>query len=183
MKYEIRLVGSGGQGIITAAVVLAEAAANVGLNVAQTQVYGPEARGSLCRSELIICDSKILFPKVERPDITVLLTQEACNKYSSSGSDKCSILTDSSLTVQTTAERIISIPIFTAAEKLFNRVNCVNMLTLGVLNHIWHIVPDEELIRAIKKYIPSTSWEDGILAYKTGIDLAANSEYVNRHLL
>ncbi len=63
MRHEIKFVGSGGQGIITAAIVLAEAAANCGLNATQTQAYGPEARGSLCSSETIISSGAILFPK------------------------------------------------------------------------------------------------------------------------
>ncbi|MEI3085917.1 MAG: 2-oxoacid:acceptor oxidoreductase family protein [Oscillospiraceae bacterium] len=81
MRHEIKFVGSGGQGIITAAIVLAEAAANCGLNATQTQAYGPEARGSLCSSETIISSGAILFPKSSIRNIRALLTQEACDIY------------------------------------------------------------------------------------------------------
>ena len=64
--------GSGGQGVITAAIILAEAAVlHEGLNAVQAQSYGPEARGGATRSDIIISDSEILFPKVTQPNILV----------------------------------------------------------------------------------------------------------------
>lgn len=75
--------GSGGQGVITAAVILAEAAIfGEGLNAVQTQVYGPEARGGSARSDVIVADREIWFPKVLEPNVLVCLSQMAYNKYS-----------------------------------------------------------------------------------------------------
>ena len=66
-KVEIRLSGSGGQGLILAGLILAEAAAIYeGMNAVQTQSYGPEARGGASRSEVIISTDEILFPKTKR---------------------------------------------------------------------------------------------------------------------
>ncbi len=63
MKQEIRFAGYGGQGVILAAVILAEAA---GLyenkEVAQTQSYGPEARGGAARADVVISDNAITYP-------------------------------------------------------------------------------------------------------------------------
>lgn len=172
MRHEIKFVGSGGQGIITAAIVIAEAAANCGLNATQTQAYGPEARGSLCSSETIISSGAILFPKIEHPDILVLLTQEACDIYSAVAGSKCTILTDSSLSV-TGAARVISLPIFSAAER---KSSCVNMLTVGALNRLWHIVPENALALAVKKHLPQTFWEGSIAACMTGAELAGSAK-------
>lgn len=63
MKKELRLSGSGGQGLILAGIILAEAAINQGLNAIQSQSYGPEARAS--KAEVIIGDEEIFFPKLE----------------------------------------------------------------------------------------------------------------------
>ena len=82
----VRMVfsGSGGQGVITAAIILAEAAVlQEGLIAVQSQSYGPEARGGATRSDVIISGSEIMFPKVIQPNILVCLTQEAYNKFSS----------------------------------------------------------------------------------------------------
>lgn len=51
MKKELRLSGSGGQGLILAGIILAEAAINQGLNAIQSQSYGPEARGELVKQK------------------------------------------------------------------------------------------------------------------------------------
>ena len=74
--------GSGGQGVITAAIILAEAAVLYeNLIAVQAQMYGPEARGGATRSDIIISDSKINYPKVIQPNMLVCLTQEAYNKF------------------------------------------------------------------------------------------------------
>ena len=79
----IVLSGSGGQGVITAAIILAEAAVlHEGLDAVQTQVYGPEARGGATRADVIISTKPIHYPKVVNPNILVCLTQEAYNRFS-----------------------------------------------------------------------------------------------------
>ena len=177
MRHEIKFVGSGGQGVITAAIVLAEAAASSGLNVTQTQAYGPEARGSLCSAEAIISTGAISFPKIGEPDILVLLTQEACDIYSPSVSRSCTILTDSMLSVADTTARVISLPIFSSAEKICGESSCVNMLTVGALNRLWHIVPEAKLSLAIKNRLPHTFWASSISACITGAGLVENANY------
>ena len=171
----LRLTGSGGQGVILASVILAEAAVIAGKYTAQSQSYGPEARGSLCSSETIISSGAILFPKIEHPDILVLLTQEACDIYSAVAGSKCTILTDSSLSV-TGAARVISLPIFSAAEKTCGKSNCVNMLTVGAINRLCHIVPETVLSLAVKRHLPQTSWESSIAACMTGAELAGSAK-------
>ena len=82
MKTEIRLAGTGGQGVILASVILAEAAGvHEGRHVVQTQSYGPEARGGASRADVIIADEPILYPKSRRLDVLVCLSQQAADKY------------------------------------------------------------------------------------------------------
>ena len=81
-RVEIRLTGSGEQGVILAGVILAEAAALYDdRNAVQSQSYGPEARGGASRSEVIVSDDEIDDPKTSELDVLVTLTQEACDKY------------------------------------------------------------------------------------------------------
>lgn len=82
-RYRLVFSGSGGQGVITAAIVLAEAAViHEGRSAVQTQAYGAAARGGATRSDVIISDSTIDYPKVNQPNILVCLTQEAYGKFS-----------------------------------------------------------------------------------------------------
>src|SRR5512134_3608635 len=82
-RYEIRLSGEGGQGIVLAGVILAEAAAIYdGKNATQTQVYGPESRGGASKAEVIISDEEIDYPKAISVDLLLALTQAAADKFS-----------------------------------------------------------------------------------------------------
>ena len=80
-RYEVRLSGSGGQGLILAGVMLAEAVGvGDGKNAVQTQSYGPEARGGASRSDVVIAEGEIYYPKTMKLDLLLALTQEACDK-------------------------------------------------------------------------------------------------------
>ena len=79
--FESRLSGSGGQGLILAGIILAEAAVVENFNVSQTQSYGPEARGGASRSDVVISNSKIYYPKTTKLDLLLALTQESCDKF------------------------------------------------------------------------------------------------------
>ncbi|UCH00303.1 MAG: 2-oxoacid:acceptor oxidoreductase family protein, partial [Deltaproteobacteria bacterium] len=82
-RCRIIFSGSGGQGVITAAIILAESAVlHEGLNAVQSQSYGPEARGGASRSDVIIADTEIRFPKVIQPHVLVCLTQDAYHNLS-----------------------------------------------------------------------------------------------------
>ncbi|HNT05937.1 MAG TPA: 2-oxoacid:acceptor oxidoreductase family protein, partial [Anaerolineae bacterium] len=84
LPFEVELAGEGGQGVVLAAIILADAAATYdGRFVAQSASYGPEARGGLTRSEVVISDQEIDYPKVVRPDLLVAMNQDACDKYAS----------------------------------------------------------------------------------------------------
>ncbi len=80
--FEVRLSGSGGQGMMLAGIFLAEAAGIYDdKNIVLCKSYGPEARGGACRSEVIISEEPIVYPEVQEPDLVLAMTQEACNKY------------------------------------------------------------------------------------------------------
>ena len=80
-RYEMRFAGSGGQGVILASVILAEAAVIAGLRAVQSQAYGPEARGGVSRAETILSRGQIWFSKVTRPDFLLALTQASLDTY------------------------------------------------------------------------------------------------------
>src|SRR6056297_2335599 len=99
-RYEIRLSGAGGQGMITAGIILAEAALHEeNINVTQTQSYGPESRGGASRAEVVLSPENIDYPKVIQPDILVALTQEAFERYNSDVKGKGMIIVDESIDV------------------------------------------------------------------------------------
>ena len=80
-RVEIRLSGSGGQGMVLGAIILAEAAAIFeGKNATQSQSYGPEARGGSSKSDVVLSEGEIRYPKATRLDVLLAMTQESCDK-------------------------------------------------------------------------------------------------------
>src|SRR6056297_751908 len=112
-RFEIRLSGAGGQGMILAGIIIAEAALHEeGLNVTQTQSYGPESRGGASRAEVVLSKDVIDYPKVIRPDILVSLTQKAYDKYHDDVKKDGIIIVDDSIETKKSEVKTYKLPIF-----------------------------------------------------------------------
>ena len=98
-KAELRFTGSGGQGVIMATIILAEAAYADKLQAVQSQSYGPEARGGLCKAECIIDENPIAYTKVVRPNLLLSLTQASLDKYVGTLQEHAIVVVDSGITV------------------------------------------------------------------------------------
>lgn len=155
----VRLVfsGSGGQGVITAAIILAEAAVIYeGKNATQSQSYGAAARGGATRSDIIIADGEINFPEVTQPNILVCLTQEAYNVYSPIIRPGGTLLSDSrfvSTTRKVDAKQIEISMYDTVMEKIGKPV-VFNICVLGALLGIQEIIKPESVLSAVADRVP-----------------------------
>jgi len=175
-KCRIIFSGSGGQGIITAAVILAEAAAlHEEMMAVQSQVYGPQARGGVSRSDVIISDSKIDFPKVIQPNVLVCLTQASYNKYSPMIRPGGLLLSDEKYvsTDRKADARQISFPMYEAVmDKIKNPV-VFNICVLGVLISLTKLVKPESIIKVLGTRIPSEVMKINKEALDIGIHMGA----------
>lgn len=153
-RVEIRLAGSGGQGIGLAGLLLAEAAVLSGRNAAQSQVYGPESRGGASRSDVVISGEEIGFPKASRLDALVALTQEAAERYCSDLRPDGLLLVDERLVPRPPAGdwRYRSLP-FEGAARSVGGVVATNLVALGALLEITRVVEPEALERAIRERV------------------------------
>jgi 2-oxoglutarate ferredoxin oxidoreductase subunit gamma len=172
-KTEIRIGGSGGQGIVLAAQIMGKAAVLDGKNVLQTQAYGAEARGSLAKSEVIISDAKIGFPAVRKPDVLVAMTQEALDKLLKDLKDTGILIVDSTnvTLVPETKAKVYKIPITDTAKKTFGESIFANMLMLGVFNKITRLITDESMEKTIKENVSAKTVENNINAFRKGLQL------------
>ncbi len=175
----IRLVftGSGGQGVITAAIILAEAAViHEGMNATQTQNYGAEARGGSTRSDIIISDAEIYFPEVTQPNILVCLTQEAYNEYSSIIRPGGTLLTDSRFV--TTAKKVdakqIQLPMYETVVEKIGKPIVFNICMLGALLGITEIIKPASVMEVIKTRVPAEFVAMNNRALDLGLVLGAN---------
>ncbi|OGL43324.1 MAG: hypothetical protein A2161_01590 [Candidatus Schekmanbacteria bacterium RBG_13_48_7] len=176
-RCEIRLSGAGGQGLILVGKILAESAAVYdGKNATHSQSYGPEARGVTCKSDVIISDSEINFPKIGQLDILVAFAQEACDKYISCLKPDGTLILDSSLVTRIPAqvERIIQLPFQKISQDELGIDSMGNIIVLGVLTHITDFLSVESVESAILSRVPKGKEEINLKAFKLGLRIAEN---------
>ncbi|MCD8234960.1 MAG: 2-oxoacid:acceptor oxidoreductase family protein [Cloacibacillus porcorum] len=134
-RFEIRVAGSGGQGVILAAVILGEAATlrTEGLNSVQSQAYGPEARGGASKSEVVYDRGEIDYPKAAHPNLQVILTQKACDTYSHDTAKGATVILDDFFVTDPPKldAEVYMLPIVRTAREKLGREIVVNMVALG----------------------------------------------------
>ncbi len=179
MRYEIRFAGFGGQGIVTMGIILGRAAAIYeGLNAVQTQSYGPEARGGASRSEVIISDSPIYYPKVRKPDIFVCMSVEAFKRYIKDLKEKGILIYDSSIIKDDIVKEILSydkykvykVPATKMAFDTFGKTIVANIIMLGALIKITGIVSYESLKKSVLDVVPKGTEEMNLKALEIGYE-------------
>ncbi|MBI1743463.1 2-oxoacid:acceptor oxidoreductase family protein [Candidatus Acetothermia bacterium] len=171
---QIRLSGAGGQGLITAGIILAEAALLDGKNVVQTQSYGPEARLGASKAEVIISSKKIAYPQVTKPDWLLCLSQDAFQKYASQTNADTAVIVDSGQIESdiSTDRCLYRLPMTEAATKTGSKV-VANVVALGAMNRLAGLVTPKNLREAVSKRVPERFRTLNIKALEVGEELAA----------
>lgn len=154
-RTEVRLAGEGGQGMILAGIILAEAATIYGgKNAVQSQSYGPEARGGASKSEVVISSGEIDHPEVLQPDIVVVLSQEAYKKFASTVSPSGLLIVDADKVDSSSTPAAIRLPITKMAFETTGRVITANTVALGVLVGLTGVVTRQALEKAVLARAP-----------------------------
>jgi len=166
--------GTGGQGVVTAAIIMAEAAVLYdNLNAVQSQTYGPAARGGATRSDVIISDLQINFPKVIQPNVLVCLSQEAYNKYSALIRPGGLLLTDTRFvkTQKKVDARQIELPLYKTVLDKIGRPEGFNICTLGAIIGLTGLVKPEAVIKSLKTRFNNKIFKDNQRAFELGLKL------------
>jgi 2-oxoglutarate ferredoxin oxidoreductase subunit gamma len=171
-RHEVRLAGTGGQGVILAGVLLAEAAVRDGLNAVQTQSYGPEARGGASRSEVIISDEEIDYPKVIEADIMLCWSQEACDRYSGRLRKDGLLIVDEDFVRRTPTTRAARVSMTKLAEQETGGRLAANVVGLGVLAGLTKVVSRKSLEEAVRARAPKGTTEMNLKALAAGYQAA-----------
>ena len=177
-RFEICLAGSGGQGVITAAVMIGEAASIFcdGLYAVQTQSYGPEARGGSAKAEVVIADSEIDYPKPVNPDLMICLTGAAADKYGKEVREGGRLILDS-FSVQQIPDveaTVYQLPIIETARDKIGREIVTNMVALGMVARVLELekmMEPEALRKAMLDRVPKGTEELNAKAFETGYQL------------
>lgn len=172
-QKEIRFCGSGGQGIIMAAIVLAEAAGIFdGHQVSQTQSYGPEARGGVCKAEVVISDNPIDYPKVTHPDFLLAMNQASVNTYFKDLKESGLLIVDSTFVSTLPTGKVISIPFTQISRERFGTDMVANMVALGAFVYLSGCVSLESVEEAVKARVPAGTEDLNVNAIRAGVERA-----------
>ena len=177
---EIRLSGSGGQGLVLAGVILAEAALLDGKNVVQTQSYGPEARLGASRSEVILSKRKIAYPQVLKPDVLLCMSQDSFRKFIGKTREGAVAILDATNIEFDEGEipqkvEVFPLPLTATAAALGSKV-VANVVALGAMNALLGLVSPDSLRRAVVGRVPARFRELNERALEEGVKLGAAGE-------
>jgi len=175
-RFEIRLSGLGGQGILTLGRIMGQALAlEHGYQVAQTQSYGPEARGGASRCDLVISSQRISYPKTISLDLLVALGQEACNKYFAHLKPEGFLLVDTFHVTQTPTNIFWGLP-FTQTARKVGLVQTANIVALGALTHFLPFMRASAVRKSLREILPAKITEINQKAFNAGLN-RAKKEY------
>jgi 2-oxoglutarate ferredoxin oxidoreductase subunit gamma len=168
--------GSGGQGVITASIILAEAAVmHEQLNAVQSQSYGAAARGGSTRSDVVISEDTVLYPKVIQPNVLVCLTQEAYNKYYRIVRPGGLLITDTRFV---TTERKVDgvqkeIPIYESVMDKIGKPIVFNICMLGTVISLRKLVKSDSIMKVLETRLPADLMDMNRKALDLGLELGA----------
>jgi len=169
-RYEIRLSGSGGQGIILSGIILAEALGLYeGKSVAQTQSYGPEARGGASKAEVVVSDEEIDYPKAIKLDLLLAMNQKSCDEYYRDLKEDGILIVDSTFVTQVPTSKAIQIPFTKIAREQFHKEIVANIISLGAITEFMDIISPKAMEAAVLARVPKGTEKLNRDALKAGL--------------
>jgi len=174
-RYEIRLAGLGGQGLVLAGVILAEAASIFeGKNAVQSQSYGPESRGGASKSEVIVSEDEIDYPKATHIDLLLCLTEAAAEKYLKDCPETALVVADSDMVPSEIPSKFRSVkaPITRLARETVGKEFVTNIVALGLLRELTGVVGLEALEKAVLGRVPKGTEDINKRALEVGREAA-----------
>jgi 2-oxoglutarate ferredoxin oxidoreductase subunit gamma len=173
MRQEIRFAGFGGQGIVLSGYITGKAAAVYDEKQAIfTQSYGPEARGGACSAQLVVDTEDIDYPLVSQPDITVIMSQEAFNKFAKDSKPGSTMIVDQDL-VETDmeGENVYRVPMTRLAEEMGKRI-VANIVMLGAFTAVTGLISKDAMLESVKSSVPPKTIDLNVKAFEAGYEYA-----------
>jgi 2-oxoglutarate ferredoxin oxidoreductase subunit gamma len=176
-RYEVRLSGSGGQGLILMGIILAEAAGVYdGKYVAQTQSYGPEARGGSSKSEVIVSDEEIDYPKAMKLDLLLAMNQKSLDEFYLDLKPDGILIVDSTFVSQVPTLKAFQVPFTQIAREKLKREMVANIVALGALTQLSPIVSPKAMEQAVLARVPKGTEKLNREALRAGIAAAKRAK-------
>ncbi len=168
----LRFSGFGGQGILVAGNLTGSAAVIDGHNALTTQAYTSEARGGLCRSDVVVDDGEIHELELEELDVLVCLSQQACDMYLKDLRPRGTLIVDADLVRVPAGDfDLHAVPFASIAKKELGSGIAGNMVLLGFLASLTGLVSDASMRTAITSQLPKGTEGVSLAAFERGLGL------------
>jgi 2-oxoglutarate ferredoxin oxidoreductase subunit gamma len=178
---EIRLAGFGGQGVILSAIILGKAASIFqGDYATMTQNFGPEARGGACSAQLIVSNSPVLYPYVPKPDILVVMSQEAYVRFAPELKEGGTLIIEQDLVRVTNlpgSTKVYSVPATRIAEELGKRM-VLNSVMVGFFTAVTNLLEPDAVRKAVADSVPASFQELNLKAFDRGFEYGSTATAV-----
>jgi 2-oxoglutarate ferredoxin oxidoreductase subunit gamma len=170
-RYDVRLAGLGGQGLLLAGLIMGEASAvHDGKNAVQTINYAPLARGAPSRAELVISDFPIYFPEVENADLLLAMSQNAYDEFAERiKKDGIIVIDTDNVTKYEDSPALLKYPISTIARRETGRDLTGSIVGLGIISKVTGKVSADALRKAIRTRAPKGTVELNMKALEAGL--------------
>jgi 2-oxoglutarate ferredoxin oxidoreductase subunit gamma len=182
---EVRIAGFGGQGVILSAIILGKAASIYqGEFATMTQNFGPEARGGACSAQLVLSGTPVLYPYVTRPDILVIMSQEAYNRFAPDLREGGTLIVEQDLVRvdQIPSDtRVFSIPATRIAEELGKKM-VLNSVMVGFFAAVTHLLERDAVRNAVADSVPASYRELNLKAFDRGFEYGTNASPVSNEV-
>jgi len=172
-RYECRLSGSGGQGLLMSGIIFCETMIRQGKNAVHAQSYGVEARGGKSRSDVIVSDGEINFPEVASADLLLAMTQDSYEEYRGGVKDGGMIVTDSTFVKaeKIPGRRCYEYPITNYAKDTLGEIRSANILALGIITGLNKFICKDAMMDTVLGRLPKKVHELNIKAFEEGYEV------------
>ena len=181
-KQEIRLSGTGGQGLVLAGRILGEAATMYeNLYAVQKQSYGPEARGGACRSDIILAKEEVDFPYIDEMDLLLAMSQESYTSYAGKLRPDGILVVDKLFVpdAQPGGRPFYSLDFTRLARNTLKNEIVANIIALGAVTTILGGIARESVLKVLEKRTPPKFFEVNQKALDLGISLVKDTSARN----
>ncbi len=174
-RNEIRIAGTGGQGVVTAGRILAEAAIMLGQEATHSQVYGPQSRGGACKSDVVMDTDTIAFPLADEVDFLIILSDKAYEKYQPSPDAEVRLIIDTSCAPDELAPGSAAFPVVDTAREISGGIVATGVVALGVLQAYTDLVDADTIRAAVAARVPAKHKEMNLKALAAGMELVGGT--------
>jgi 2-oxoglutarate ferredoxin oxidoreductase subunit gamma len=168
---EIRIAGFGGQGIILSGYIIGKAAAIFDNKFSTLiQSFGPEARGSSCSAQLLISDSQILYPYLVQPEIAIILSKDAYERFGGELKSGGIMLIEKDLVKADDVKKgvkVYAVPATRLAEEMGRKI-VMNIITVGFFSATTGVTSYEATRKAVESSVPPGTEEINLRAFEMG---------------